>query len=76
MIRKVRGEEGGAAQGECRCSSPRVRRWWILTINCHDIEISIAGIVEMVRDPNLLLSFFFFSLSFFFSFLIFSYALY
>jgi len=44
---------GGAAHGECRCSSLRVRCWWMLTINSHGVEISIAGCVEeMVRDQN------------------------
>ena len=32
------------------CSSLRVRGWWMLTINSHGVEISIAGCVrEMVR---------------------------
>jgi len=35
------------------CSSLRVRGWWMLTMNSHGVEISIAGCVEeMVRDPN------------------------
>jgi len=52
------------------CSSQRVRAqltesagWWMLTMNSHGVEFSIAGCVrEMVRDPNLLpfLSFFFY----------------
>jgi len=38
-----------------RCSSLRVRGWWMLTMNSHGVEISIAGCVrEMVRDPNAL----------------------
>jgi len=42
----------GAAHGECGCSSLRVRGW-MLTMNSHGVEISIAGCVEeMVRDPN------------------------
>jgi len=61
MIREVRGEGGG-------CSSLRVRRWWMPTINSHGVAISIAGCVEeMVRDPNPLSFFFFFF--FFFLFL-------
>jgi len=39
----------------------------MLTINSHGVEISIAGCVEeMVRDPNLLALFTFFSLYFIF----------
>jgi len=35
--------------------------WWMLTMNSHGVEMSIAGCVrEMVRDPNLLSFFFFF----------------
>jgi len=61
MIREVRREGEGAAHGECGCSSLRVRCWWMLTINSHGVEISIAGCVrEMVRDPNLMPFFFFF----------------
>jgi len=53
MIREVRQEWEGAAHVECRCSSLRVRWWWMLTMNSHGVEISIAGCVEeMVRDPN------------------------
>jgi len=53
MISEVRREGGGAAHGECRCSSLRVGGWWMLTINSHGVEISIAECVEeMVRDPN------------------------
>jgi len=52
MIREVRREGEGAADGECGCSSLRVREW-MLTMNSHAVEISIAGSVEeMVRDPN------------------------
>jgi len=65
MIREVRREGEGAAHGECGCSSLRVRSWWMLTMNSHGVEISIAGCVrEMVRDPNPLP--FFFSLFFLF----------
>jgi len=54
MIREVRPEGEGAAQGECGCSSLRVRER-MLTMNSHGVEISIAGCVrEMVRDPNLM----------------------
>jgi len=36
-------------------SSLRVQGWWMLTMNSHGVEISIAGCVrEIVRDPNLL----------------------
>jgi len=46
---------GCAAHGECGCSSLRVRGWWMLTMNSHGVEISIARCVEeMVRDPNLM----------------------
>jgi len=55
IIREVRRAGGGAAQEECGYSSLRVRGWWMLTMNSHGIEISIAGCVEeMVRDPNLI----------------------
>jgi len=55
MIREVRLEGEGAAHGECGCSTLRVRWWWMLTMNSHGIEISIAGCVEeMVRNPNLM----------------------
>ena len=53
MMREVRPERGGSAHGECVCSTLRVRGWWMLTMNSHGVEISIAGCVEeMVRDPN------------------------
>jgi len=53
MIREVRRKGEGAAHGECGCSSLRVRGWWMLTINCHGVEISVAECVEeMVRDRN------------------------
>jgi len=49
MIGKVRREGGGAAHRECRCSSLRVQGW-MLTMNSHGVEISIARCVEeMVR---------------------------
>ena len=55
MMREVEREGEGAAHGECGCSSLRVRWWWMLTMNSHGVEISIAGCVrEMVRDPNIL----------------------
>ena len=61
MIREVSQEGEGAAHGECGCSSLKVRWWWMLTINSHGVEISIAGWVEeMVRDPNLMPFFSFF----------------
>jgi len=46
--------------------SLRVRGWWMLTMNSHGVEISMARCVrEMVRDPNpmpfVFFSFFFFS---------------
>jgi len=48
-----KGGGGGAAQGECGCSSLRVQGWWMLTINSHGVEISIAGgVAEMVGDAN------------------------
>jgi len=70
MMREVRREVGGAAHGEYRCSSLRVRWWWVLTMKSHGVEISIAGCVEeMVRDPNpmpfcFFLCFFFFIMCF------------
>ena len=61
MIREVRGEGEGAAHGEYGCSSLRVRWWWMLTMNSHGVEISIAGCVrEMVRVPNPMPFLFFF----------------
>jgi len=70
MMSEVRREEEGAAHGECGCSSLRVR-WWMLTMNSHGVEISIAGCVEeMVRDPNpipFFLSFFFLSCALYYS---------
>jgi len=48
---KARG--GGAAHGQCAFSSLRVLWWWMLTMNSHCVEISIARCVRgMVRDPN------------------------
>jgi len=53
MMREVRRKGGGAAHRECGCSSLRVRWWWMVTMNSHGVEVSIAGCVgEMVRDPN------------------------
>jgi len=70
MIREVRREGEGAAQGECGYSSLRVREW-MLTMNSHGVEISIAGCVEeMVRALNLM-PFSFFCLLFVFSFMCF-----
>ena len=70
MIREVRREGEGAAQGECGCSSLRVREW-MLTMNSHAVEISIAGCVEeMVRALNLM-PVSFFCLLFVFSFMCF-----
>jgi len=44
----------------------RVREW-ILTMNSHGVEISIAGCVEeMVRDPNLMPFLFFLSCALFY----------
>jgi len=52
MMTERRREGEGAPHGECGCSSLRVREW-MLTMNSHGVEISIAGYVaEMVRDPN------------------------
>jgi len=71
MIREVRREGEAAVHRECGCSSQRVRGW-MLTMNSHGVEISIAGCVEemvrdfveeMVRDPNPMSFFFFFFLS-------------
>jgi len=60
MIREVRREGEGAAHRDCGCSSLRVREW-MLTMNSHGVEISIAGCVaEIVRGPNIM-PFFFFS---------------
>ena len=53
MIREVRREEEGAAHGECLVQLTESAGWWMLTMNSHGVEISIAGCVgEMVRDPN------------------------
>jgi len=53
MMREVRREGGGAADGEWGCSSLRVWGWWMLTMNSHAVEISISGgVVEMVRDSS------------------------
>jgi len=58
------GGGGGAAHGECGCSSLRVPGWWMFTINSPGDKISIAGCVEeIVRDPNPMPFFF---LSFFY----------
>ena len=44
---------GGAAHGECWCSSMRVRGGGWVTMNSHGVEISIAGGVrKMVRVPT------------------------
>jgi len=60
MMREVRREGEGAAHRECGCSSLRVRWWWMLTINSHGVEISIAGCVrEMTQIPCLLFFFFY-----------------
>ena len=68
MIREVRREGEGAAHGECGCSSLRVQWWWMLTMNSHGVEISIARCVtEIVRAPNLMPFFFFFFFFFFLS---------
>jgi len=68
MIRELRREGEGAADGECGCSSLRVRES-MLTMNSHGVEISIAWCVEeMVRDPNPM-SFFFLFFYFFYFFL-------
>ena len=62
MRREVR-QEGG-------CSSLTVRGWWMLRMNSHGFEISIAGyVVEMLCDPNPMP--FFFSFFFFMSFVLF-----
>jgi len=61
MISEVRQEGGSAAHGECGCRSLRVQWWLMLTMNSHDVEISIAGCVEeMDRDSNIMPCFFFF----------------
>jgi len=72
MTREVRWEEEGAAPGEYGYSSLKVRRWWMLTINSHAVEFSIASCVEeMVRDPNLMPFSFLFFFSFYFFFIFF-----
>jgi len=66
MLREVRRKGRGATHRECRCSSLRVRGWWMLTINSHGVEISIAGCIEeMVRDPNTMPFLFYFILFYF-----------
>jgi len=65
MMREVRWEGRDAAQGECGCSSLRVRGWMV-TMNSDGVEIQIAGCVEeMVRAPNPLPFFLFVLFSFF-----------
>jgi len=50
---RAQGHDEGSKAGGGGCSSLRVRGWWMLTVNSHGVEISIAGYVEeMVRDPN------------------------
>jgi len=52
MTREVKREGEGAADGECACSSLGVREW-MLTMNSHGVEISIAWCVEeMVCGPQ------------------------
>ena len=44
---------GGAAHGECWCSSLRVRGGGWVTMNSPGVQISIAeGVREIVRDPT------------------------
>ena len=79
MIREVKREGGGAADGECGCSLPRVPAWWMLTMNSDGVEISIAGCVQkMICDQNLMPLFHFlcFPFSFFYivCFVLFNYA--
>ena len=51
----------GSKAGGGGCSSLEVRWWWMLTMNSHGVEISIAGCVrEMVRNPNPISFFLFF----------------
>jgi len=72
MIREVRREGEGAADGECGCSSLRVQWWCMLTMNSHGVEISIAGCIrKMVRNPNPMPFLFFLFSFFFFSFMCF-----
>ena len=52
------------------CGSLRVRGWWMLTMNSHGIEFSIARCVrEMVRETQISCFFFFVLFSFFFFFI-------
>ena len=54
-------ETACAAHRDCVCSSLRVGWWWMLTMNSHGVEISIAGCVrEMVRAEISCLFFSFF----------------
>ena len=58
---QLRGR-AGAAHWECGSSSRGVLGWWILTMNSHGVEISIAGCVEkIVYNSNLIPCLFFFS---------------
>jgi len=57
MIREVRWEGEGTAQGECGCSSLRVREW-MLTMNSPGVEISIAGGVEEIVRAQIICLFF------------------
>jgi len=64
-------EERGVVASPSKAKEPseEERRWWMLTMNSHGIEISIAGCVEeMVHGPNLT-SFFYFFISLLFYFI-------
>ena len=39
------------------CSSLRVRGWWMLTMNSHGVEFSIAGCVREIHKSHLFLIF-------------------
>ena len=54
IMREVKWDGGRSAHEVYGCSSLRVQGWWMLSINCPGVKISITGGVEkMVRDPKL-----------------------
>jgi len=61
----IRGERGGGRVTLLgKRAIRRGERVWMLTMNSHGVEVSIAGDVEeVIRDPNLMPFFFFFFLS-------------
>jgi len=64
----IRGERGGGSVNLLgKRAIRRGERGWMLTMNCHRVEFSVAGgVEEMVRDPNPMSFFSRFSTFFFF----------